>query len=395
MTQRRRRPLRGALLVALFVAVSASPIWAQGPLDKVAAFDPTIPFGSGNALTIEPQLQTRWTAVETGGAESDTVVGFSVPRARLIITTRLADDAFRFRLRIGNNTQGTGIFQQAYGEANWNHFRLRVGQMVLVLNAGEEPVMEGLSPADFSSYSNAFAGGSTQGVQLAYRGPVRFIATVGNGARVGFSELLAPIVADVATTGRFELPIGPQGLNDYDSMATFRLCQPLNARAGLTGHYQNRGRNDGTKYNLYQVSADFGVRASGFTVLTSGTYLRLVPVDQPIVQAGGLFVFGSLFLSRYVESFAQFDAVWPLGDKAPLPPDFATSSQPGSTMFRTVTIGSNFFIIPDMQRLKVQMDVQAMFDGQATSFIPANPALGVLPSSGPQVAMRLQLLASL
>lgn len=395
MTQRRRRPLRGALLVALSVAVSASPIWAQGPLDKVAAFDPTILFGNGNALTLEPQLQTRWTAVETGGAERDTVVGFSVPRARLIITTRLADDAFRFRLRIGNNAQGTGIFQQAYGEANWSDFRLRVGQMVLVLNAGEEPVIEGLSPADFSSYANAFAGGSTQGVQLAYRGPVRFIATVGNGARVGFSELLAPIVADVATTGRFELPIGPQSLNDYDSMATFRLCQPLNARAGLTGHFQNRGRNDGTKYNLYQVSADFGVRASGFTVLTSGTYFRLVPVDQPIVQVGGLFVFGSLFLSRYVESFAQFDAVWPLGDKAPLPPDFVTSSQPGSTMFRTVTIGSNFFIIPDMQRLKVQMDVQAMFDGQATSFIPANPALGVLPSSGPQVAMRLQLLASL
>jgi hypothetical protein len=213
--------------------------------------------------------------------------------------------------------------------------------------------------------------------------------------RVGFSELLAPIVADVAATGRFELPIGPQGTSDYDSMATFRRCQPLNARAGLTGHFQNRDRNDGTKYHLYQVSADFGVRASGFTVLTSGTYFRLMPVDQPIVQVGGLFVFGSLFLSRYVESFAQFDAVWPLGDKAPLPPDLGTSGQPGTTMFRTATIGTNFFIVPDVQRLKVQMDVQAMFDGQTTSFIPANPALGILPASGPQVAMRLQLLAAL
>jgi hypothetical protein len=41
------------------------------------------------------------------------------------------------------------------------------------------------------------------------------------------------------------------------------------------------------------------------------------------------------------------------------------------------------------------MDLQAMFDGQTTSFIPPNAALGVLPASGPQGAIRVQLVVAL
>jgi hypothetical protein len=395
MTRPRRRPIRDVVYGALFFVFLARPSSADSALDQVAVFDPTVHFGPGQSITFAPQLQTRFTAVETGAPAAESVAGFSVPRARLIIVTRVLDDAFRFRFRIGAGSTGGASFQEAYGEANWGHFRFRAGQVLLKLNSPEEPSIQGLSTADFSSYSNAFAGGATQGIELAYRGPVRFIATIGNGARSGFSELLAPIVADVATTGRFEIPIGPQGLADYDTQASFRHCQPLNARLGLVGHFQTRHRNDPPVYDLGMVSADVGIRGSGFSVLTSAAYTSIAPAGETTVQAAGLFVLGSLFLSRDVESFAQFDAVWPLGAKAPVPPSLSTSKQPGTTMFRTLTIGSNFFIIPDVHRLKVQMDLQAMFDGQTTSFIPPNGALGVLPASGPQGAMRVQLVVAL
>jgi hypothetical protein len=395
MTRPRRRPIRDVFYVAIFLVVLTSPSSADTALEKVAVFDPTVHFGGGNSLTFAPQLQTRWTAVETGGAEKDTVIGFSVPRARLIMTTRLLDDAFRLRLRIGASSNGSATFQEAYGEANWSDFRFRAGQITLKLTAAEEPLIQGLSTADLSSYANAFAGGATQGIDLTYRGPVRFSATLGNGARSGFSELVAPIVADLATTGRFEVPIGPQGLADYDSQASFEQHQPTNARIGLVGHYQTRHRNTPPIYDLALVGADAGIRGSGFSVLVSGTYSVLVPVGDPTVQVAGLFVFGSLFLAPSVESFAQFDAVWPLGAKAPVPEDISSNNQPGTTMFRTVTIGSNFFIVPDVHRLKVQMDLQAMFDGQLTSFIPPRPSLGILPASGPQGSMRVQLVVAL
>jgi hypothetical protein len=195
-------------------------------------------------------------------------------------------------------------------------------------------------------------------------------------------------------TGRFEVPIGPQGLGDYDSQASFRQNQPLNARVGVTGHYQARGRHTGPAYDMELLGGDFGIRGSGFAVFASGTYFQLAPVGQTTVKLAGMLVYGSLFLARGVETFAQFDGTWPLGDRAPFPPGVA-NGQPGTTMFRTITIGSNFFIVPDVNRLKVQMDVQAMLDAQDTSIIPPNAALGVLNATGPQVAGRVQLVVAL
>ena len=45
--------------------------------------------------------------------------------------------------------------------------------------------------------------------------------------------------------------------------------------------------------------------------------------------------------------------------------------------------------------LKIQVDLQTMFDGQKTSIVPANTALGVLSSTGLQIASRVQLVIAL
>ena len=388
---------RGSVLAALLtvpLALRAPPAAAEDILDKVAKFDPTVRFGDTGSITIQPVLQTRWTGSETGGAERDTVSGFSVPRARLVLTTKLYEH-FRFRFRLGSLSNGAVTFEQAYGQANWGAFRLRAGQLPLTLNAGQEPLAEGLSTADYAAYSNTFSGGQTQGLNFRYGGPVRFYATIGNGARSGFSELLSPLVADLATSGRFEVPIGEQGADDYDSEASFRVRKPLNARIGFTAHYQVRTATASHPANDIELaSADAGVRGSGFSVLASASYIRLAQAGSQTVHDAGAMILGSYLPARRVEVFAQFDAIWPLGDHAPHPPNFA-NGQPGTTMFRTMTLGSNFFIVPDVHRLKIQIDLQTMFDGQKTSIIPPNPALGVLGASGPQVSARVQLVVAL
>jgi len=63
--------------------------------------------------------------------------------------------------------------------------------------------------------------------------------------------------------------------------------------------------------------------------------------------------------------------------------------------FRTLTYGSNFYLIPDRQMLKVQMDLRTMFDAQATSIVPTNTGLGVLSATGLQIASRVQLVVAL
>ena len=387
-----RGPTLAALLVPALLATPAAA--ADDVLEKVANFDPSVRFGDTGAMTFKPVLQARWTGAETGGEKPDTLSGFSIPRARIVWTTTLFEH-FLFRFRLGSTSSGGVAFEQAYGQATWGDCRLRVGQLPLILNAGQEPNAEALSTADYASYANTFSGGQTQGMSFAYRGPVRFIATVGNGARSGFSDLLSPLVADIATSGRVEVPIGEQGKDDYDSEASFRKHQPLSARIGLTGHYQARSATDTNSANNIEIAGvDAGLRGSGFSLLVSGSYVRLAqPGAEPVHEAGAM-VFGSYLPARRVELFAQFDAIWPLADRAPLPPGFA-NGQPGTTMFRTMTLGSNYFIVPNSHRLKVQIDLQTMFDGQATSIIPANPSMGVLYATGPQVSARVQLVVAL
>jgi len=382
-----------AFCLLLGLASFSANARAESVLERAARLDPTFHFAGGGSLTIAPLLQARWTATETGGQDRRTVEGFSIPRARLITTTKFFE-GFQVRIRIGSSSAGSVSLQQAYADAKSGDYQLRVGQMPLVVNSAEEPSVQGLSTADFSAYSNTFGGGTTQGIQGAYRGPVRVIATFGNGARSGSSELLSPLVADIAGTLRFELPIGAQAPFEYLSMASFRDHRNESARIGLTGHYQVHGKNRTYPANVEFVSADAGFRGHGFSLMASATYLRLAQEGAATVESAGLWLFGSLFPSRIVEVFAQFDAIYPLGEHAPFPPGFA-QGQPGTTRFRTFTGGSNFYLIPNTQKLKIQADLQTMIDGQATSIVPANASLGVLSATGLQISGRLQLLVAL
>ena len=396
------RPRAPALALAVLTLATALPAFGDVGelLEQAANFDPTVRFGKVGSITFEPLVQARWVLTESGGPEGETVPGFSVPRARLKLTSEIFD-AVRIRLRIGSSSDGSATFQQAYAELNWKKLRLRAGQMDLVLNAGEEPSADKLSTVDFSSYANSFAGGQTQGVEVVYDGPVRLVGTVGNGARSGFSELLSPLVAEIATTLHAELTFGPGG-RGFDSEVSFPRGQKPTLRFRATGHFQSKGHTAATsstpaspENNIELVGGDVALRGSGFSLIASASYLRL---DQPHVgppaQQGGVLLFGSVFLARRVEVWTQFDDVWPVGPKVAFPSG-AADGQPGTTPFPTWSVGSNFYIVPGVHRLKVQIDARAMFDGELKSAVPPNPSLGVLATSGPQVGGRIQLVAAL
>src|SRR5207253_7524690 len=70
---------------------------AVDALERAASLDPTVHFGDVGAMTFQPLLQARWTGAECAGTDPTTVVGFSVPRARLTTTASMLD-AFRLRL---------------------------------------------------------------------------------------------------------------------------------------------------------------------------------------------------------------------------------------------------------------------------------------------------------
>jgi hypothetical protein len=365
-------------------------------LEKAAVFDPTIRFGDVGSLKLQPLVQARWTLTErsqTPPGERNTVVGFSVPRARLIVTTNLFDFATAV-LRVGARSNGTASFEQAFVDLKWKDFTLRSGQFFLFLNAADDPAPQDLSTVDYSSYASTFSGGQTQGAQLSWNGPLRAVATIGNGARTGFAEILSPLVADIAGTGRIELPIGQNRVSGFGTESSFRKGQGVSARIGAHGHAQTKGSASTNTYSAEFVGGDVSVHGSGWSALASASYMRLSSVGVPTVEDFGFLLFASVFPARRVELWTQFDAVIPIGAKAAHPAGFA-GGQVGTTPFRTLSTGANFFIVPDVNRLKVQLDVSTMFDGQVTSIVAPNASNGILATPGAQVAGRVQLVVAL
>ena len=169
----------------------------------------------------------------------------------------------------------------------------------------------------------------------------------------------------------------------------------MTARLGAVGHIQTkRATPSNPSADAGLAGGDVVVQGSGFSLLGSFSYLQMAPGGGPNVEDAGVMLLGSVMAARRVEVWAQFDAIWPLGARAPQPKGVA-NGQPGTTQFRTMTLGSNYFILPDVTRAKVQLDLQTMFDAQSTSVVPPDAALGVLASPGPQIAMRLQLVMAL
>ncbi len=380
-----------AVAVAIFVA---TPARGDVPslFEKAATFEPVLHFGEAGSLGFEPLVQARWTLGERVG--DPTVSTFSVPRARFGLTATLFD-AVIFHLRVGARQDGTATFEQAYVRGKLGRFTLTAGQFFLLLVAPDEPFPQDLSTVDYCTYANTFSGGDTQGLQLTWDGPVHVDLTVGNGARSGFAEVLAPIVADIATTARVDVPIGARRVRGFDVQPSFRKGQSVTARLGGVVHWQTRrALEDHPAYDLVLGGGDVSVRGSGFSLLASTTYMRWAPEGGVAIEQLGGALFGSIFPARRTELFTQLDAVWPVGARAPLPSYFA-EGQPGTTPFRTLTVGAAYYVLPDVNRLKIQIDLQTMFDAQSTSIAVPNASLGILPASGAQFAARVQITAAL
>jgi hypothetical protein len=77
----------------------------------------------------------------------------------------------------------------------------------------------------------------------------------------------------------------------------------------------------------------------------------------------------------------------------PVPTDVA-NGQPGTTPLRVLSVGSSHYIVPDTNRFKVRIDLQALLDGERTSLLPPDSVLGVLPAYGPRITARVQLVVS-
>jgi hypothetical protein len=320
---------------------------------------------------------------------------FSVPRGRLWVGVGITPHAEAF-IRLGSTPTGEIKLERAFADFVFWKLRVRFGRFFLSMRIPDDFSVHFLQSVDFSSTDNVFDPGSAQGAQVHLAHDwLRATLSITDGLRTGFSEILNPFKADVAVTGRVEL----RALGDWGQFADTVSWLPGRPalKVVLAAHYQTGGATGkSTDADLVYLTGGLHAELWRFSLVLDGTWLYLEYLDETQPQGAsfwqlGLVAQAGALIVEHLELWARFDAVFSDGVVRPA----LATMRPGTTDFRTVSGGVNFYLLPPTHRVKLQLDFQYMFDPQSTSLVPAWLANGVLATdTGQQWALRAQTVVS-
>ena len=322
--------------------------------------------------------------------------GFQVTRVRLILDASYSDRA-ALTLRLGVDGGGSFKIERAYADLHFGTTRLRMGQFYLP-GAGElDPNPERTLATDYSPAGYTFDVGASQGVMAVFRpGRWRASAALHSGLRSGFAQAGAAGRADAAATVYLERNLIGDNWSVFSDASSFRGT-PHALKVGLAATYQSGGKTGDTdSLQVFYVSADAGVKGSGWNVLGQFMYQRSEPGEGFGIESGqtfddkGFVVQGGVFVTHDLEIFLRYDQAIPDGKER----EPSSSRGTGTHDFRTLTGGLSLFVLPGRPSARFSVDYQYMFDAQTTSIVPAAFNAGVFPSTGPQSTLRAQFVAS-
>ena len=343
-------------------------------------------------------VQMRYTGNhrEPTAAVNKWTSGFQLTRVRLIRDAGFSDRA-SLLLRFGVDGGGSFKIERAFTDLHFGTTRLRMGQFYLP-GAGElSPDPEHTLATDYSPTGFTFDVGATQGVMGVFR-PGRWRASLAlhAGLRSGFAQAGTAGRADGAATVYLERNLIGDNWSAF-AQSSSRRGNPSAVKLGLAATYQSGGNTGDTdSLNVLYVSADVGVKGSGWNAFGQFMYRRSEPGEGFGIDSGktfddiGFVVQGGVFVTQNLEIFLRYDQVMPDGKER----EPNISGGTGTDKFRTLTGGLNLFVLPGRPSARMTIDCQYMLDAQTTSIVPVAFNAGVFPSTERQWTLRAQFVAS-
>ena len=354
-------------------------------------------------LNIQGQIQFRYNAnfrdskneKAASSGFDDFEHGFQTRRTKLFFSGNILNEKWTY-LIVGdfgeNDTafSGGGAFTLREAIVHYafdNGVGIGWGQ-VRVPNNREEMVDSRYQlAADRSVVNEVFNADLAQGVWLdynsdAWRGWVAF----DDGAATGNTDFTSAAEADYAFIARAEWKFAGdwERFNDFTSWRGSEYAGML----GGSIHFQqspNTNRGTDTDFNLLQYTVDVSVEGDGWNFFAAfiGRHItsRSGGADGPDIDDFGVVVQGGIFVTDDLELFARYDGV------------FSDDSRAGNDDFNTVTVGGNYYFIPQSHAAKLTADVQVFLDEPMKTDIvtTSNTGVGLLSDvTDSQVALRLQ-----
>ncbi|MEL7471802.1 MAG: porin [Planctomycetota bacterium] len=368
------------------------------------------------------QYVLSFTDDDDAGEGSDTEDfgnGFDLKRARLIFQGNVINPDLTFYVEGAfddaadgetSGSEGSFTLLDYWGQYQFdNGVALKWGQFKAPVTRERMVDARHLLAADRSTVDEVFNAGRTQGIALTYRDDnIGLIFSVNDGARSGNTPWhtsagsaytgvagisgAVPAEADISLTlrGDFKLAGDWERFADFTS---FRGAQDVAAMIGGAIHWQHGG--DTAAYSgagqvgfpesdVVVYTIDASVEGDGWNVFGAfiGTYGDPDSGDE--VDNYGAVVQGGVFVADQWELFGRWDAIFPDDDSA------------GDDDFHTITVGTNYYFVPESHAAKFTADFQWFLEepGNNTpvaTLAPSSTTALVPSSDDDQFAVRFQM----
>lgn len=372
---------------------------------------------NGANLNVEVMTQFRYTFDSrdelTPGAlgDSDTTVGFSTPRTQVRLSGAVEGTDITglviFDLGAAENGGTSGSADLLVAQAAWGineDWTLLFGQWHNPVLGSEAFAPEHTLAADKSFTNEFFQVGYTQGVAVAYGSDnFKFVGAIADGAEyitnygpVANSAYNSAGEADFGITGRVDWLV--EGTWSQFADATSFRGSNYGVKIGAGAHWQTQGDtnpsdNSGgaiagyedTTVSFWTVDAQVEGDGWNFFAEYVGHKVEINATTDVEYTNHGVIVQGGFFFSDQWEGFARYDVIML---------DDVLVAAGTSDNFQSVTVGANYYFVPESHAAKFtidaifQLDESTNFDALGLTDVDAS---GFLGSSDSGFALRGQM----
>lgn len=315
--------------------------------------DDSLTSGFSNPITriyfggniINPDMTFRLSALINGGSTSQSLTTLDPTGTTLVNSTVTDTNGFALEDAYGQYKFDNGM------SVKWGQFKLPTVREEIV---GDEYSLT----AGTSTINTLMSPGRTQGIEVGYTAEsFRAMFDFSDGVRSANSNYNSGSEADYALSARGEFKIAGDW-SRFNDFTSFRN-QDFAAMVGGGVHWE-QGGNGGNGDNLsnatfgnesFLYSLDGSLEGSGWNAFAAFTGVNTDGDARNSVNTYSLLIQGGVFVSENCEIFARYEGI------------FADSEVTGTgaaeldpSDFHFVTVGANYYIIPDSHAAKITAD---------------------------------------
>lgn len=313
----------------------------------------------------------------------DTTLGFSMRRTKIEGAGSITGSLKGKFVIAFDRSSGEAVLEDTL--VDWeinNTLRATVGQFKLPFAREESIPSKRQLFHERSSANETFNQDRSQGVQLnlsadAWRAALAF----SDGFNSDNTAFNSDAEADYAVTARAEFKFGDADWKAYDQFTSFRGAS-TGAMIAVAAHWQSAGDTNPAlpdNAEMLGFTADASYMADGWNLYASFVWMNRDDGADDFDDMG-MVVQGGLFFTDQLEGIARWSAVFPDSDRA------------NDQDYSDLSLGMNYYIIPESHAAKLTAAVVYSFDATNDSIVSTSTGHNLLASDDDgQIALTLQL----